>query len=193
MTYPATVTFEAPEKVDNWRPLVQWIMAIPHMIVSYALSAVSNALAFVSWFIVLFTGRLPAGIANFQAMALRYNIRLEAYAGFMHAEYPPFEFPVTTADPGGQPIRVDFEPQLEDRNRLTVALRIIWAIPAILFTVVIAIVAVIMWILAFFAILFTGKWPAAMLDWVMKLMRVGIRLEAYMFMLTDEYPPFETD
>ena len=152
MTYPATVTFEAPEKVANWRPLVQWLMAVPHIAVAYVLGAVSEMLAFISWLVVLFTGKLPAGIANFQAMAIRYNLRLEAYAGFMHSEYPPFDFTATTADPGGQPIRVDFDPQLEDRNRLTVLLRIVWAIPAMLFTLVIAIVAGIMWFLAFFGL-----------------------------------------
>ncbi len=193
MSYPATVSFEAPEKVANWRALVQWIMAIPHFIVLEALQAVAFLLAIVSWVMVLFTGRLPEGIANFQAMALRYELRTSAYAGFLHAEYPPFDFTVSAADPGGQPIRVDFTPDLEERNRLTVALRLFWLIPAAIYTIVIVFVAMILWFFAFFAVLFTGKWPQGLLDFVMGAIRVGTRLNAYALLLTDEYPPFSTD
>jgi hypothetical protein len=38
-------------------------------------------------------------------------------------------------------------------------------------------------------VLFTGKWPAGLLGWVMKGLRASLRLNAYAFLLTDEYPP----
>jgi len=47
--YPATITVETPAKMDNWRPLVQWILAIPHLIVAGALDYVSGAVGVVSW------------------------------------------------------------------------------------------------------------------------------------------------
>ena len=59
--YPATFTFDPPEKVANWRPLVNWILAIPHFIVLYALNIVSEVVAFLSWFVILFTGKLRPG------------------------------------------------------------------------------------------------------------------------------------
>lgn len=193
MTYPAAITVQTPERMDNWRPLVQWILAIPHLIIAYALDYVARAVSVVSWFIILFTGKLPENLANFQIMIIRYTTRAQLYAGFVHADYPPYDFTMTTSDPGGQPVVVDIEPALENRNRLTVGLRIIWLIPAMVYTFLIAIVGIICWFLAFFAILFTGRWPDGLRSWVMKTVRVGIRLNAYAYLLTDEYPPFSTD
>jgi Aminotransferase class-V len=52
----------------NWRPLVHWLLVIPHVAIVYVVGSVSDLLAVISWFAVLFTGRLLAGLANFQAM-----------------------------------------------------------------------------------------------------------------------------
>lgn len=193
MAYPATVTLEAPEKVDNWRPLVQWLLAIPHLILAQVLETVGQVIGLISWFAIVFTGKLPEGLATLQCMVLRYTTRAYAYAGFLHTEYPPFDFSTTAADPGGQPLRIDFEPDLGDRNRLTVGLRIFWVIPAMLFAMVIWIAAFVLWFVAWFAVLFTGRWPQGIHDFVMGALRVGIRLNAYFWMLTDEYPAFSTD
>src|SRR5215218_5273761 len=120
-SYPATLTYDPPEKIANWRPLVHWLLAIPHFIVLYVLRIVAEVLAIVAWFIILFTGRLPDGIANFQAMYLRYQARTFTYAGFLEEEYPPFGFEMVSPDPGDYPrIRVDVQSELENRNRLTV-------------------------------------------------------------------------
>lgn len=192
MTYPATFSFEPPEKVANWRPLVQWFMAIPHMIVLYLLSIVGAIAGLVAWVTIVITGKMPEGLANFACMVLRYQTRVGAYVGFLHEEYPPFDFTTTAADPGGHPVRIDFQPALEGRNRLTVLLRLIWMIPAAFFAVVIQWIAQILWFLAFFAVLFTGKWPGGLLNFVLGSQRVGLRLNAYVYLLTDEYPPFET-
>ena len=193
MSYPASIEVQTPEKIANWRALVQWILAIPHLIIAYALSNVAWAVAVVTWFVVLFTGRLPEGLANFQVMTMRYTARANIYAGFLHDQYPPYDFSMTTDDPGGTPVTVSVHPQLEQRDRLTVGLRFIWLIPAALFLFVVWIVAALSWFIAIFAVLFTGRWPAGLRSWVMKFQRVSIRLQAYGMMLTDEYPPFSTD
>lgn len=193
MNYPATIDVQTPEKLNNWRALVQWILAIPHLIIAGAMEYLSGAIAVISWFVILFTGKLPSGLANFQVMILRYTTRAETYAGFLYSDYPPFDFTMSTTDPGGSPVDLVVEPQLEDRNRLTVGLRIFWMIPALLYMFVIAIAGIVCWFLAFFAVLFTGKWPDGLRSWVMKMLRVSIRLNAYVLLLTDEYPPFATD
>jgi len=192
MTYPATFTFDPPEKVANWRPLVQWLLAIPHFIVGYILYIVASICWLISWLAIVITGKLPQGLANFTCMSNRYEVRVMAYVGFLHAEYPPFDFTTSAADPGGQPVRVDFEPALTDRSRVTVFLRIIWAIPAMIFFYIIMVIAEILWFLAFFVVLLTGKWPTGLLNFVQSAMRVSTRFTAYMTLLTDEYPPFET-
>lgn len=191
--YPATITVDTPAKVANWRPLVQWFLAIPHFVVAYVLGIVAQVCALISWFAIVFTGKLPPGLAGVMTMYLRYNHRTIAYAGFLHETYPPFAFDTTPNDPGGHPVRVDVTPALEGRNRLTVALRLIWMIPALIVTYIILIVASICWLIAFFAVLFTGKWPAGLHGWALKGLRATTRLSAYIFLLTDEYPPLNFD
>jgi hypothetical protein len=193
MDYPATIEVRTPDRIANWRPFVQWILAIPHLVIAAALSYVGGALGIVAWFAIVFTGRLPEGIANLQVMIIRYTARAYAYAGYLHDDYPPFDFALTPAEPGGTPLDVAVTPALTDRNRLTVGLRFIWIIPAALFAFVIAVVGMVVWLIAAFAILFTGRWPDGMLDWARKYLRVWIRLEAYGMLLTDEYPPFDTN
>ncbi len=132
-SYPATFSFDAPEKVANWRPLVNWLLAIPHFVILYGLRILAEVVAIISWFVVLFTGELPESFANLQEMFMRYELRTYTYALFMCEEYPPFAFAMTPNDPGEDPrLRVDFRPQLTDRNRLTVAFRILLVIPQLI-------------------------------------------------------------
>ncbi len=193
MSYPATITVETPPSMDNWRAIGQWILAIPHLIIAGALEYVSGALAVVSWFMIVFTGSLPEGLANFQIMIIRYTARAQLYAGFMFTEYPPFDFTLSPYDPGGSPVTVEVIAELENRNRLTVGLRIFWLIPALFYAMLITIVGAICWFFALFAVLFTGRWPEGLRAWVMKLNRVSLRFNAYALMLTDEYPPYASN
>jgi hypothetical protein len=189
--YPASFTFDPPEKVANWRPLVHWLLAIPHLLVLYVLNLVSEVIAFVSWIVILFTGNLPDGLANIQVMYIRYAARTYTYILFMREEYPPFTFDSSATDPGDDPrVRVDIVPQLENRNRLTVFFRIILVIPQAIALAVLAIAAEIAVVIAWFAVLFTGKWPTGLRAFVLSVMRWSIRLQAYFLLLTDEYPPF---
>ncbi|MDQ1447766.1 MAG: hypothetical protein QOC79_737 [Actinomycetota bacterium] len=192
--YPATFTFDPPDKVANWRPLVNWLLAVPHLVVLNAFNTVSEALGVVSWFIILFTGALPEGLANFQVMIVRYSARTFTYVAFLKEEYPPFTFAMTPTDPGDDPrVRVDIAPQLANRNRLTVAFRIILAIPQVIVVALLSVVALVAGLIAFFAVLFTGRWPDGLRDFVIKVMRWGVRVQAYFLLLTDEYPPFALD
>lgn len=193
MAYPATLEVQTPEKLANWRPIGQVFMAIPHLIIGNALSALGQACAFIGWFAILFTGKMPQGLANIICMSLRYQTRAFAYAGFLHDQFPPFEFTSTPADPGTTPVQVSFEPTLEGRNRLTVGFRLLLAIPVLIFTALILIVSFICWLIGFFAVLFTGKWPAGLRNWVLKGMRATLRMDAYVMLLTDVYPPFSTE
>lgn len=193
MYEPASLAVRTPERIARWRPLVQWFLAIPHLIIASVLGSVASIVAFVSWFIIVFTGGLPSGIANLQTMILRYTMRVNAYAGFLHDGYPPFEFEMSTDEPGGTPVDVSLRPALTDRNRLTVGLRFIWLIPALFFAWLVMIIASIMWFIGFFAVLFTGRWPDGLRTWVVKGLRVNLRFQTYAYLLTDEYPPFSTD
>jgi Domain of unknown function (DUF4389) len=190
MPYPVDLRLDAPTEVANWRPLVHWLLALPHLVIAGVLDNLAGILAFISWFIILFTGRLPDSIAGFQCMVLRYEARAYSYLFWLREPYPPFEFEVATADPQTDPVRVETEPQLADRNRLTVGLRFIWIIPILLYTAVMAIVGFLAIIVAFFAVLFTGNWPAGLRRFVVNVSRLSVRVRAYGRLLVDDYPPF---
>ena len=190
-SYPATLTFHSPEKIANWRPLVQWILVIPHVFVLYVLQLVSEVIALISWFVIVFTGNLPDGLANLQALFVRYSLRTYTYMFFLREEYPPFTFETTPADPGSDPrVRVDVRPELANRNRLTVGFRIILVIPQLIVLSVLWFAAGVVTLIAFFAVLFTGRWPSGMRDFVMNVFGWWLRVEAYLLLLTDVYPPF---
>ncbi len=190
-SYPATFTLDPPEKIANWRPLVQWLLAIPHLIILNVLGTVSRVVSVICWFAIVFTGNLPEGLATFQAMYLRYMLRTYTYVGFLREEYPPFSFTTATSDPGDDPrVRVDVQPQLTDRNRLTVFFRIILVIPQVIVLAVLTIASAVATLIAAFAVLFTGQWPTGMRDFVIKVDRWSLRVQAYFLLLTDAYPPF---
>lgn len=191
VAYPATFTFDPPERMANWRPLVQWLLAIPHLAIAYVLNLVARVVAVIAWFAIVFTGNMPQGLSGLLCMSTRYATRASTYAGFLFDEYPPFTFDSTAPDPGDAPrVRVDFTPALANRNRVTVGFRIILAIPQILVLAVLGIAALFAYIVAFFAVLFTGKWPEGVRKFIVGVQRWSVRVQAYTLLLTDEYPPF---
>ena len=82
---------------------------------------------------------------------------------------------------------------MENRNRLSVLLRLIFLIPAAIFLVVIQIIGAISLILGVIAVLFTGRWPAGLRRMVVGSQLVNLRVSAYRLLLTDQYPPFSLD
>ncbi|MDE0163162.1 MAG: DUF4389 domain-containing protein [Acidimicrobiaceae bacterium] len=126
MSYPATVTIERPERTANWRPIGQLVLVLPHYVILHAvLNVVASVTAVVAWFTVLFTGKLPPGIAAFHATYVRYRARTFSYMMFLTDQYPPFDYAPSSSDPGGAGVSVDVSPRLEGRNRLNVLFRFI--------------------------------------------------------------------
>src|SRR5690349_6413642 len=174
---PATLAFDPPDKIANWRPLVNWLLALPHYIVLYVLRLLAQVIAVISWFVILFTGSLPQSFADIQAMYLRYEMRTYTFAVFMREEYPPFAFAMSADDSGEDPrVRVDFRQQLADRNRLTVAFRIILVIPHLIVLVFLGFAAAVVTLISWFAVLFTGRWPDGMRGFVLDVARWYLRV-----------------
>jgi hypothetical protein len=137
---------------------------------------------------------LPEGLAKLQCLFIRYNNRATAYAGFLREEYPPFVYEMMAPDPGEYPsVQTGFAPELEDRNRLTVGFRLILAIPQLIVLAFLGIAVIVVWIIGFFAVLFTARWPEGLRTFVVGVMRWYTRVEAYVSLLTDEYPPFSLE
>jgi hypothetical protein len=192
--YPVTLKVDPPDTVARWRPLVAWLLAIPHLVVLSVLSWVAGICAAVAWLITLFTGKLPEGLAGVLSLALRYQARVGIYAMFLKEEYPPFSFEAAAADPGDDPrVRVDVEPQLEDRNRLTIFFRALLVFPHALMLMFLGIAVSFVLFIALFAVLFTGRWPEGMRSFVLGYLRWNTRVLGYYYLLTDEWPPIALD
>jgi hypothetical protein len=192
--YPAAFELDRAEHIANWRPLVHWLLIIPQAIVLYVLGIVASVVAFIAWFAILFTGKLPEGLGNLIALYIRYSNRVSAYYMFMREEYPPFAFDTTPQDPGDYPpVRTQFAPELENRNRLTTFFRYLLAIPQFIVLAVLGFVAFFAVIGGFFAVLFTGKWPQGLQEFVLGVLRWNTRVSAYALLLADEYPPFSLE
>ena len=190
-SYPATLGFDLPEKVARWRVIGNIILAIPQLIVLYALRIVAEVLAVVAWILGVFTGKVPEGILGPIAMYIRYSNRVTAYALFLTEDYPPFTFATAFDEPGDYPpVANSFVPALEGRNRLTIFFRLILAIPQAIVLGVLGFVAFFAIVIGWFAVLFTGSWPTGPRNFVLGVLRWNNRFSAYTCLLTDEYPPF---
>jgi hypothetical protein len=91
-SYPAAFEIDYPEQIDRWRPLVQWLLAIPFLIVAGVLVSVAGIVSFIGIFVILFTKQLPEGMFNLILIPFRWQMRGSAYAYFMVDRYPPFEW-----------------------------------------------------------------------------------------------------
>jgi len=186
---PVLYEVEAMRKLANWRPLVQWFLAIPHWIIASILNSVSGVLALISFFAILFTGNIPAGLFDFQVMTFRYRARVTAYSMFFHDKYPPFDFTTSADDPGGDPLRFSIEhpPKF---NRWLPLVKWLFIIPHLLLLIVLAIGGFFVGLWAVFAVLFTGNYPPAAQSYLIRLNRYGNRILAYLYLISDHYPKF---
>src|SRR5688572_18575345 len=101
--HAANVNFDADRHIARWRPFVQVILAVPHLIVANALSTVREILLLISAVAVLFTERIPRPLFDAIAMTYRYEWRVLSYALFLHDDHPPFEFTPHADDDGHEP------------------------------------------------------------------------------------------
>jgi hypothetical protein len=182
----AGVTFDASytEQRNRLTAAFRIILAIPHLIVAQLWGYVVQILAVIQWFIILFTGKRNEGIFNFQRSWLEYYGRVGSYVWLIHDVFPPFG-----TEAGATPVRTTLENDAPV-NRLTNALRIIWAIPAAIIFIVIGIGAAVVAVISWFAIVITGKDPQGMWDFMVKAVRYGLQLQAYTLLMTDAYPKF---
>ena len=186
--YPFGLEVDEPMPQNRLSVLLRIIYIIPHIIILYILSIVTSIIYFISWFAILFTGGYPSGMMNFVVNVMHWQTRVNGYAFLLTDKYPPFSM---GAD-GAYPVRLLAMGQIEGRNRLTTfwPIRFILAIPHIIVLAVLGFVAEIVLLIAWIVALFTGSVPAGMHNFMAGVMRWSTRVNAYIALLTDEYPPF---
>jgi hypothetical protein len=89
-TYPIDVEIDGPERQNRLTVFFRVILAIPALMLMYLLSSLSNLLACFSWFIALVLGRVPEGLRNFAALALRIEVQTTGYLMLLTSRYPSF-------------------------------------------------------------------------------------------------------
>ena len=93
--YPIDLEVDPPQRQNRWTVAFRLILAIPAFIVSGILGYLNRVLALFSWFLAVFMGRLPEGLRNFAAFAVRYEQQTAAYALLLTDRYPSFNVAVS--------------------------------------------------------------------------------------------------
>jgi len=182
----ADAVLEIPyvESHNRVTTLFRHILAIPHLIVSGVWGYFIQLMTLVQWIIVLFTGKRNEGIFNLQTSYVGYSMRVSAYVSLMYDTYPPFG-----TDPGQTGIVYSLAYESE-ANRLSNALRFFWLIPALFISFFVGIGAGVMIVISWFAILFTGKQPQGMFDFIRRWLQFSVKVTTYASLMTDTYPKF---
>ncbi len=164
-------------------------IAIPHMFILFFLQIAAGFLQFLSFWAILFTGKYPQSWFNFQAQVLSWRIRVNASMLNLVDGYPPFGLDAQM--PG-----VEFDvPYIEKSNRVSVLLRAIFGLFYVviphLFILYFRIIATYVLIfIAWWSVLFTGKYPKGMHEFNVGTLRWGMRVGIYLMYMSDDYPPF---
>lgn len=208
MNHPFPVTYEIdrPQHYNRWSVAFRLVLAFPHLILvgfggyqfftwgtstnddggrlatGGVLTMVMGIIVFVAWFAILFSGRFPVGMRDFCLLLFRWSQNVSAYMLLQAAPYPPF-------GRGEYPLRLTITPA-EQYNRLAVLFRIFLVIPHMLCLAFLGIAQGVVTVVAWFAILFTGQYPASLWEFSVGVSRWSARAYAYALLFVDEYPPF---
>jgi len=186
-SYPVTFDVEYPAELSRWLIFVKWLLAIPHYIILYALGILQRVVVLIALFAILFTRKFPRGLFSFWVGINRWSENISSYIGLMRDEYPPFSW-----ESGKYPVTYEVV-YPEELNRWLPLVKWLLAIPHFIILIVLSIVAILVTVVAFFAILFTGSYPRGMFDFVVGVRRWGARVTAYVLLARDEYPPFSME
>jgi len=179
-TYPLRFDVEYPEKLSRWKIFVKWLLAFPHYVILYLISA--TYLPIAAFLTILFRRRYPRWWFDFLVNFLRYQYRINVYLFLLRDDYPALD------EEQGVHLDVDYPATL---NRWLPLVKWLLAIPHLVVLIVLGILAYLFVFIAWFAILFTGRFPRGLFNFVVGYNRWNLRVSAYaVYLFTDHYPPF---
>jgi hypothetical protein len=205
MPYAARLTVDYPERLDRFTTVVRWIWVIPIALVLGMITASGNqgmvtaagqqlagtgggilaGLAFATALMIAIRVRYPRWWFDFARELTRFGARIGAYVALLTDRYP------STVEEQSVHLDVDYPDVDRDLNRWLPLVKWFLAIPHYVVLVFLMIGAVFAIVIAWFAILITGRYPKSLFDYVVGVSRWSLRVSAYAFLLvTDRYPPF---
>ena len=211
-SYPARLDIDYPEKLDRFSTFFRLIWAIPILIIAGLLSATSSStvttvvvtetgkivtqasesgggivggLFAATLLMIVFRQRYPRWWFDFGREFARFGMRVGAYMALLTDEYP------STTDEQSIHLELDYPDVEQDLNRFLPLVKWLLAIPHYIVLALLAIGAIFAILITWFAVLFTGRYPRGLFDYVVGVARWGLRVQAYAILLvTDRYPPF---
>lgn len=206
--YPARLEVDYPEKLDRLSSAFRLLWAIPIVIVLGVLSGggletattdsgervtttaggLSAGLFLATLLMLVFRRRYPRWWFDFAREFARFSSRVVAYLALLTDRYP------STTDEQSIHLEIDYPEDVESLNRWLPLVKWFLAIPHYIVLLLLSIAALVVTVIAWFAILFTGKYPPGMFQFVVGVGRWSLRVQAYAFLLvTDRYPPFSLE
>ncbi|MFZ0492024.1 MAG: DUF4389 domain-containing protein [Acidimicrobiia bacterium] len=202
--YAARLEIDYPEKLDRFTSFFRVIWIIPILVILSLLTATGNetvaragehirrsglgitgGLFLATMLMIVFRVRYPRWWFDFARELLRFSTRVAAYLFLLTDQYP------STVDEQAVHLEFDYPDVERDLNRWLPLVKWLLAIPHYIVLAILCAIAVVVWVIAWFTILFTGRYPRALFDYVVGVGRWGMRVAAYASLLvTDVYPPF---
>jgi len=204
-TYAARLQIDYPDRLDRVTTFFRLIWIVPIAVILGLLTSsggtrvvtetgetirrsgggIMGALAVAAALMILFRQRYPRWWFDFARELVRFGARVGAYGALLTDKYP------STVDEQSVHLEIDYPNVERDLNRWLPLVKWFLAIPHYVVVAVLAIGAVFAVVIAWFAILFTGRYPRGLFDFVVGVGRWALRVQAYAFLLvTDRYPPF---
>jgi Domain of unknown function (DUF4389) len=181
-TAAVQVDMQRPERSSRLKLLFRWLLILPQYFFLIAVGLVAAVMMIINYFVVLIAGR--AVFVGFLSGVLRYITRVNAYMFLLTDAYPPFslgeepDYPVSvTIAPPGRIHRWRF-------------FSFILAMPHVLVLYVLEILTGLSTFIAAIVILIFGRYPAGLFGIAASTVRYQARVNAYLYLITDSYPPF---
>lgn len=183
-------TVDSPTEVARWRPLVHWLLFIPHAVILHGLRGLACVVALMYWLVLVFTGRLDRNLYGMMVLYERYSARATGFLLGFSEQSPPFDFRAGGPDNDAyRPIRLDLPEPRETASR-KLAFNVVLAVPHYIVLAVFAVAAIVVVVVAWFAVLFTGHWPEAWRIFLIRVNNYYYRVWLYATMVETKYPQF---